>query len=304
MGATSIPALSASPEMGHTLSFPNHIYVEPTNACNLSCRDCPGKEAERKISFLDFSIFQSLIRESSANGAGEFALHKDGEPLLHPDIIKMITFIKEIESENKIYLSTNGTKLDPTAARSILNAGVDWINISLGAITPSTYALVKGGSPNQFERVQKNAMILLEEREKIGSDCTIILQIIEQDGTEGEIGRFRRKWQSAGAQVGVWSFINWGGRIRSRHEPKLPIRYPCPSLWGHPAVNADGRVSACCVDWNCDLIIGDLKQNTLKEIWHGDKINALRRKHMKGNWDQIPRCAECNVWARDKKLVG
>ena len=282
--------------------FPEHIYLEPTNACNLSCRDCPRGRADRKVSFLDFSLFKSIVREAAEHGPGEFALHKDGEPLLHPDIFRMISHIKETRSDNRIYLSTNGIRMDRTAAKNVLSAGVEWVNISLGAVTPSTYARVKGGTSRQFKAAQANAMNLLEERARVHSGCSVILQIIDQEGTEGEVAAFREKWRSAGAHVGVWSFINWGGAIHSTHEPELPDRYPCPSLWAHPAVNADGRVSACCVDWNCELIVGDLKQKTFREIWRGEEINQLRERHLEGTWDRIKPCAGCNVWARDKRV--
>jgi len=41
-----------------------------------------------------------------------------------------------------------------------------------------------------------------------------------------------------------------------------------------------GAVSPCC--WNQDIILGTVPQNTLAELWNGDKIRELRREFLSG----------------------
>ena len=58
-------------------------------------------------------------------------------------------------------------------------------------------------------------------------------------------------------------------------------------------MNFDGQVSVCCVDWSFGTIVGDLKTNTLDEIWNGEKLRAFRLTHLQGKRSTIPACAKC-----------
>lgn len=51
----------------------------------------------------------------------------------------------------------------------------------------------------------------------------------------------------------------------------------CPEIFDKRSINWDGSVSACCGDYDNQLIVGDLNQETLKEIFHGEKIQKIRK---------------------------
>ena len=67
----------------------------------------------------------------------------------------------------------------------------------------------------------------------------------------------------------------------------------CPYIFYSFSVNADGLVSSCFLDWGRKLIIGDARQESLKRIWHSDKMNALRRQHLEGRRMENPVCSQC-----------
>ena len=56
----------------------------------------------------------------------------------------------------------------------------------------------------------------------------------------------------------------------------------------------DGRVFPCCSDYDDGLQIGDLKDQTLMEIWEGDALNAIREKHFEGKFYELDACAKCD----------
>jgi radical SAM protein with 4Fe4S-binding SPASM domain len=57
--------------------------------------------------------------------------------------------------------------------------------------------------------------------------------------------------------------------------------HPCRNVFQLDAVTicANGLVSICCNDYNRDLIIGDIKKNSLKEILEGDKLKNIQEAH-------------------------
>jgi radical SAM protein with 4Fe4S-binding SPASM domain len=69
---------------------------------------------------------------------------------------------------------------------------------------------------------------------------------------------------------------------------------PCPQLWEVLYVGHDGRVSACCRDYHGQLVVGDIAEQSLRDIWHGPTLSDLRAKHLAGDLDSLPEaCRAC-----------
>jgi radical SAM protein with 4Fe4S-binding SPASM domain len=69
--------------------------------------------------------------------------------------------------------------------------------------------------------------------------------------------------------------------------------FPCSGPWKTPAIGKDGRVTVCCRDYNFQLCLGNIKDNTFLELWFGDKIKKIRELHMTGRHLELPPCDEC-----------
>jgi radical SAM protein with 4Fe4S-binding SPASM domain len=59
------------------------------------------------------------------------------------------------------------------------------------------------------------------------------------------------------------------------------------------SVNADGLVSSCFLDWGRKLIVGDVRRQSMREIWNSDAFNALRMQHLEGKRRENPVCGAC-----------
>jgi radical SAM protein with 4Fe4S-binding SPASM domain len=51
----------------------------------------------------------------------------------------------------------------------------------------------------------------------------------------------------------------------------------CARLWFNPVVTWDGKVLPCCFDKNANHIMGDLTQESFRDIWNGAKYRLFRR---------------------------
>jgi len=65
----------------------------------------------------------------------------------------------------------------------------------------------------------------------------------------------------------------------------------CILPWVHQYVGPPGDVKPCCL-YEQDMQIGDLKQNTLEEIWNNDSTKQMRLDMLNGV--ELPGCAKCN----------
>jgi radical SAM protein with 4Fe4S-binding SPASM domain len=58
-------------------------------------------------------------------------------------------------------------------------------------------------------------------------------------------------------------------------------------------VHSDGIVTPCCIDSNRDLIMGNIRKDSIKEIWKNEAYQDIRKKHLDGMIDEVPTCRKC-----------
>ena len=82
---------------------------------------------------------------------------------------------------------------------------------------------------------------------------------------------------------------------KTEGQYKLPLQQKdtCSYIFYSAVINADGSVSACCPDWEQKLIVGDVQEESLKNIWHSSRMNTLRRQHLEGKRCDNPVCVNC-----------
>lgn len=69
--------------------------------------------------------------------------------------------------------------------------------------------------------------------------------------------------------------------------------YPCPEVFSKLSVDWDGMVTACCGDYDRKMIVGDIHENTLTEIWQCDRLNYYRRMLSEMRHSELPLCRSC-----------
>lgn len=71
-------------------------------------------------------------------------------------------------------------------------------------------------------------------------------------------------------------------------------------MWHSCVITWDGKVVPCCFDKDAHFVLGDLKEQTFKEIWFGEKYNHFRKSLLKSR-SEIEICKNCTegtkVWA-------
>lgn len=285
------------------MDFPAHLFIEPTNICNLKCRMCPQAEpSDVKRGLMDFPIFKKVIDESVTHGRRmSIFFHKDGEPLIHPQLFDMISYATEKKASYRTHLSTNAQILDEEKSEKLVLSGIDSVIINIDASKEDTYRLIKG--KNGLSEVEKNVKYLIKQRNKSGKAKPMIrVKIISVEENRDEIPDFRRKWKSVADEVVVSSEFLWpGGKTDTADGTTSSIdRYPCISLWLSMVINWDGSVSACCIDYYHKELIGDIKKTTLEKIWRGAPLQKLRRGHLLGQYEKTGICFKCRgLWVRD-----
>jgi radical SAM protein with 4Fe4S-binding SPASM domain len=120
-----------------------------------------------------------------------------------------------------------------------------------------------------------------------------------------EIPELIRMWRVAGVdevRIKKDEVHNAGSAIPGDHAERPPMRHPCYLLWRGPMyIHYDGTVFPCCYIYP-EQPVGNLKKNTLTEIWNSEKMVQLREAHIRADLSQYKACQNCPA-ARPKLPV-
>ena len=279
--------------------FPLVLNIEPTNACNANCYYCPRTRtvAQEGTNYLSFPDFKKVIDQIGDRRLIMLNLHKDGESLMHRELPRMVAYAKEKDAAEIVHLNTNGIPINGAVGRGIIENGIDDITISIDAAFEETYRRLK--KVKGLARLEDNVKRAIEYRNRIGSSTHIRVKIMEFDEISGEeLAAFREKWQGVADEVQVTGVHSWSGAIEDFKvtDEQTSVRYPCGLLWYMLAVNSNGKVSVCNVDWNYSGVVGSIHTQTIHQIWNSPRIREIRANQMNGIWNDPNVCEACVVW--------
>ncbi|MBF0099466.1 MAG: radical SAM protein [Desulfobacterales bacterium] len=275
--------------------IPEQVVLEVTNVCNFACQGCivhgPQKSATRLRGFMPESVWRSAIDQiASWNKPISLMTHGAGEPLLHPQLQKIITYASQY-SYLKTGFLTNGMRLNEAWIEFILSSDMDWICFSIDGIDPNTHAKVRPGS--DLVLIEKNLSKFLEIRhKKYGGKLRVLLNMVGYAEVAVQIPSFIDRWLGKVDTV----FISYHRNPpQSRRFPSVSThRKPCHLLWKQMVIAWDGRLGMCCEDFNIDYCLGHLNSNLL-HTWNHGQISDWRSQHMGGNFTH-PMCQICDTW--------
>ena len=266
------------------------LIIEPTNTCNLRCTFCFVTDGmTRDGGFMDFNIFKKIIDDCT--DLEHLCMHNWGEPLLHKDIFRMIEYAKN-KGVNYVVMNTNGTLLTDKMINRIVNSKLDIIRFSIDG-SAETFKRVRGV---ELENIEKNIKKLKIIKEKKRPELKMGVVFTVEEDTEGDAEEYINHWKKIVDHV--------------RLQPKLitsPRTEVCPEPFGKDygklVVLWDGRVIPCCVDYNANLMIGNIQNDTIPNLWKSEKLNILREQHLKGEFpDTCANCNECESNKADKRF--
>jgi MoaA/NifB/PqqE/SkfB family radical SAM enzyme len=285
------------PYYRYHLPLPAVILIENTNCCNAECVMCPRETLTRKRGFMDFGLFEKIMKElSGVSRKPVVHLHGFGEPLLDPLLSERIKLAKACGIKHT-YIVTNASLLFPETARKIIDAGLDTMKISFYGTDEASYrATMRGLDFNvALNNIREFVRIRKELKKK---NPKLILQYLPQETNGGQTEAFRILWRSvldkrAGDCLNYGSLENFGGGRAYNHIGERIVSV-CFYPWTALSVLCDGRAVTCCMDYNGVQGIGDVNNQSLMEIWNGPVLSGIRKQFGKLDYSGFPTCLCCD----------
>ncbi len=140
------------------------LYLETTNRCNLPCTTCPRTFEELEpAANMSWDLFRSIVDQYPA--IARVVLHGVGEPLMVPNLPRMIRYLKE--RGTYVLFNTNGTLLNERRGRDLIASGLDELRVSLDAAEPIAFEAVRG--KDAFDRIVKNVRAFRALQRSLGA---------------------------------------------------------------------------------------------------------------------------------------
>jgi len=303
------------------LVTPFSAHIDVSSVCNFKCSFCfqadteGMKEANLKRGFMPIEMFRKIVDDLTEfeQPLKKVKIGNHGEPTLHPELPSMIGYVRTAGVAEIVEMFTNGSKLDQELCRNIVEAGLQRINISLEGLSGDRYLAVAGVRVN-FEEFIENIRYL----HSIKKDLQIYVKIADQTHRLGKdsqeifilnkserqhfydvfssicdeiyIEKVVPQWaetqydkQNTVAETGMY-----GQAIRGYKEV-------CPFIFMYLHFNCDGTTSPCTLDWPRKVVIGNVMEQSVKEIWTGLLLRQLQIAQLKGQRNKIDFCRSCSA---------
>jgi radical SAM protein with 4Fe4S-binding SPASM domain len=287
---------------------PFELHLELTNICNANCVFCPYQFQERPKQFMADEVFYKAVSDYMAIQGGSVGLTPIvGDPLIDPKFLERVRYLRGQPAIDRIFLTTNAILLDRFGVDEVLTSGVNTINISTASFDRENYKKIYRSSA--YDRMRNNVTQLVAQNSRLGNPVNISIGL-RTDRPLHEVMNdrdFQPILKYHPAIDYAWSFTSAGGRITRDLLPlamrlrKAPAKKePCVNLYNGPIVLSDGNVLACscvaAIDAVPDLLIGNIRQQSLLDIYTGELMRQIRNQFKPGGSTMNKTCANCEMY--------
>lgn len=282
---------SRLPQQQIVSDYPLLVDIELSSLCNLKCPMCYTITDEFKkqvdVTRMEWNLYKKIIDEISDKVIA-VRLSLRGEATLHKKFIDAIKYAKQ-KNIKEVSLLTHGGKLTLPYFIKMVEAGIDWITISADGIY-NTYERVR--KPLKFDDLLNKIKSIKQYKDEHKLKRPVIkIQGIWPAIVESGIDNYYDTFKPFVDLVAFNPLIDY---LSNDTHIEYLEEFTCPQQYQRLVIGADGLIMKCSNDEENREIIGDIKYETIHEVWHGKKMQEVRNLHLKPRgFMESPVCRKC-----------
>ena len=252
------------------------FYIEITNVCNLACNFCP--QTKREPEFMKVENFSNILDKIKPY-AEYIYLHVKGEPLLHPEIDKLLDL--SYEKGFKVNITTNGTLINKVKDKLLTKPALRQINFSLHSFDGNDHSKNKDEYINNILSFSNSAI----------KKTNMLISLRLWNLSENNIANLERKRNHSLLEI-IEKEFNLNYKIQEKVSPGRGIKisdriyvnqdhqfkWPdlneeadngegfCYGLRNQIAILVDGTVVPCCLDGEGVINLGNINKMDFSKI--------------------------------------
>lgn len=286
------------------------VNVEPASLCQASCFACVYPQMQRDKMLMTPEIFAKITDSFAPGDDCRWVFSGMGEPLLNP-------FIGQMVAKTSQFSSMLITSLQKPPVADFPYYALDQIRISTDALTEEDFRQRRNGCAwknieNFLELARARKQGSTEAFPEIGVSCLRHLL------SETQLQAFINYWKQVVRPVFREHFFRWPfdapseaiqwfqilgeaeflkAHTRTSLVDFTPVRRrPCRNATLSLTVLSDGSVTVCPYDFEGKHVFANVKDASLKEIWHSETARNFRKKHLQLQLETMTDCQNCSDW--------
>ncbi len=242
------------------------VQIQTIDACNAACRMCPYKSISHSGKIMDMKLFKRIIHELKKEIDNEIItpnlnihLYFQNEPLLDPLLFERVQYVKKILPHAYTIFSTNGL-LVPKYAPDIIASNFTQIYISLYGYDSNSYNYITQSniSPEDYQYMIQSITYI-----KLNSNLVV---------------KVSPSWKK---KNGEWTLFEYSSRAgfytnTIYHHTIRGCKRKRNNEWINFHINGDMII--CCMDWKKEVIIGNICEQTLNNIFNSPTYREMLLK--------------------------
>jgi radical SAM protein with 4Fe4S-binding SPASM domain len=266
----------------------------------------------RKPESLDMDLFRKAVDDFVKIGGSNLDFNPCiGETLLDPYLMERLKYLKQFPGIKSLGFFTNLQWLHKFNLEEFLDSGITWLMVSVMLLGREKYDDFFG--VDRYPQTLENIVNLIkannqhQNKIKISFSLKTGIDPLKKTADHPDFkmidallkGELSKELDKTGLTV-----HDFCGQIELpqylRKRPLYP-RYlrPCEFFYKVLKVFSNGKIGVCvCADFETtsELTLGDIKKDSLSDIWNGEKLAQLRKRWRKQNI--IPSlCRRCSNYA-------
>jgi hypothetical protein len=228
-----------------------------------------------------------------------------GEPFTDIDVVSKIEYA--IQEGYKVHVVTNGSLLDDQIVEHLFDLEISSLRFSVHAIDLCTYLNITHATVNQKFRAYlaiDYAILkrgLKNQKSKDKTKLIITADIISEN--ESEIEPLKNYFKEKVDILEIWRPHNWAdwGDYRKGKIARSTCGRP---FQGPVQIGVTGNIILCCFDYNERMILGNFKNQSLKEIFNSELYKEILHNHLLGTIQQSNLlCKNCDQLYDENKNI-
>ena len=276
--------------------------IETTNRCNMRCQMCPRTTMmTREMEDIAPEIFESIVKQIKPHeqslwerwkqfckkryGIDELdqpsenhfflyvitkviQLHGYGDPLLDRNLASYIDLLTQNEFDT--YFSCNPANINLEATYRMMESGLGYIKYSIESVNDDAYREIRGKAAN-FSHSFDDILRVLNYKENHHLRTIIVITMLNLN-RRNQMEEFKKLCEAfKGLDVYIYLKSEDCQWYRKDYHGTESIHWsePCKHPWMSMTIKSNGEVAMCMEDFNNDIVLGDVRADSLSHIWNG-----------------------------------
>ena len=277
------------------LDYPKVIEVQFHNKCNSNCLICPYKDMNYSYKNMSDELFEKLLNEIDETKLKRIIPYLNNEPFLDINFMNKIKRIRSKFKKIEIEISSNVSMIKEEDIIEMSKLNITELRLSVFGYEKETYNRMMPCL--NYEKTFKK-LKMIGTRMKHSNTIILIVMIDNGEINEQEFINMENMCNELGFKFERWGFLDRSDNVayKSNNIYNEGVSY-CeqnrPLERMH--ILSDGRVIFCCQDWSQSLVVGNINNNTIGEVWNSEIYNNARNSLYDKEKDSPMICKKCKL---------